>query len=133
MINKPCPPQKWGGLFHFTIMMYNVYVPKIRKFKLDNNNIYYQVISEWKYPNKSGYRDIGTSKTYDGAMELAKKVCYKERRNFCISTKEDPMFPDQFRYDNGEQGYIVTSKMGLDDWYYVARVVGVQRKRYRAV
>ena len=113
--------------------MYNVYVPKIRKFKLDNKNIYYQVISEWKYPNKSGYRDIGTRNTYEGAMELAKKVCYKERRNFCISTKEDPMFPDQFRYDNGEQGYIVTSKMGLGDWYYVARVVGVQNKRYRSI
>lgn len=65
----------------------------------------------------------------ESAMELAKKVCYKERRNFCISTREDPMFPDQFRYDNGEQGYIVTSKMGLDDWYYVARVVGIQNKR----
>lgn len=99
---------------------------------MDNENIYYQVISEWKYPNKSGYRDIGTSKTYEGAMELAKKICYKERWNFSRSTREDPMFPDQFRYDNGEQGYIVTSKMGLDDWYYVARVVGVvQRKDYK--
>lgn len=90
---------------------------------------YYIVVSEWLYPNESGrdiYYDYDTSQE---ALEYCKKIIECERSVFFDSCNTDPA-PVNAIIENGIcTGYIITCKNGLDDWWFIAKIIKVEYGR----
>ena len=105
---------------------------------------YYIVVEEWLYPNESGREIVGDFGRVIGGMEAdgdessialnkAKELAEAEEQNFEMACGTDCLPATQYDNKNGgnvnmstdEIGYIITSKNGLDDWYYAARIIPV--------
>lgn len=105
---------------------------------------YYIVVEEWLYPTESGREIIGDfDKTIGGmksggdetslVLNRAKELADAEEQNFELACRTDCLPPAQYNNKNGgnanmsidEIGYIITSKNGLDDWYYAVRIIPV--------
>lgn len=82
---------------------------------------YYLVVEEWNYPTESG-RDpsLLTYDSRDEAMSACHEMVEAERDNFIAATGMDCLPPEQC-----DTGFILTTRMGLDPYYYLARVVPV--------
>ena len=84
---------------------------------------YYLIVEEWNYPLESG-RDPHplTYDTPEDALAECHELAKLEADNFAVSTGMDCLPPQQC----GNDGVIITTKMGLDPFYYYARVVRVE-------
>jgi len=84
---------------------------------------YYLVVEEWNYPTESG-REVYAD-TFDTKAEaLAKcELIAKDEfvTNFAAAVGQDALPPGRC-----EDGTLVTTKMGLDPFYYYARVITVE-------
>lgn len=84
---------------------------------------YYLIVEEWNYPTESG-RDPHPL-TYD-TLEAALAACYalagENVGDLAASTRMDCLPPQQC----GSDGVIVTTKTGIDPFYYYARVIRVE-------
>lgn len=82
---------------------------------------YYLVVEEWNYPTESGH-DV-FDRTYDSkeeALAMCEYLASLESVTFHANAKQDALPPEQYY-----TGYIITTKAGLDPFYYYARVVEV--------
>lgn len=101
---------------------------------------YYVVVEEWLYPTESGRNIIGAFDVSSQASDQAESVLLKarelaeaEEENFEINCKVDCLPATQYCNVNGynanmskdEIGYIITSKIGLDNWYYAVRIIPI--------
>jgi len=102
------------------------------------------VVEEWLYPTESGRNVIGDygrvigGSSEDGdetslALEKARELAEAEEQNFEKACGVDCLPATQYNNKNGydanmsvdETGYLITSKNGLDDWYYAVRIIPV--------
>ena len=84
---------------------------------------YFIVVEEWNYPYESGREIAEIYDTYDEALEKAKSLCEDEMDNFCDNIGGDCLNPEELGGVN--KGVIITSKMGLDNFYYACRIFEV--------
>ena len=84
---------------------------------------YFIVVEEWNYPYESGREIAEVYDTYEEALEKAKSLCEDEMDNFCDNIGGDCLNPEELGGDN--KGVIITSKMGLDNFYYACRIFEV--------
>lgn len=86
---------------------------------------YFLLVEEWNYPTESG-REVHDLTYEEDEREDGIAACMKlandELPNFEASTKEDALPPE--RLGNGD-GVIITTRMGLDRFYYAARLLKV--------
>ena len=90
---------------------------------------YYLVVEEWNYPTESGREP--SQLTYDGldeAISACRELAEAERGNFTAVTGLDCLPPETC-----DTGYILTTRMGLDPFYYLARVVPVMSRMGRVL
>lgn len=90
---------------------------------MTNENPYYIVMEEWNYPCESGRNFVKDYDTFDEAMNCARKRCEEEETNFCENVKEDCLPAESFGGPGEDSGFIVTTRMGLDDFYYRCIVI----------
>jgi hypothetical protein len=90
---------------------------------MNKDNAYYVVITEWLYPTESG-RDLGGDyDTYDEALNVARQLVEDEcRDNWSEATHTDPSTID---FNSDSNGYIITDKSGLEDWWFQAKIIKV--------
>ena len=81
---------------------------------------YFVVVEEWNYPCESGRNIVDDFDTYDEALAKSMDMCENEMDNFCDNIKGDCLNPEEMSGD--ERGVIITSKMGLDKFYYACRI-----------
>jgi hypothetical protein len=95
----------------------------LKEQQMNKNNKYCIVVTEWLYPTESG-RDLeGDYDTYEQAIEAARQLVEDERRdNWTEATHTDPTTVD---YYIDSDGYIITDKSGLEDWWFQAKVIKV--------
>ena len=80
-------------------------------------------MEEWTYPCASGRNFVKDHDTFDEAMNCARKRCEEEETNFCENVKEDCLPAESFGGPGEDSGFIVTTRMGLDDFYYRCIVI----------
>lgn len=85
---------------------------------------YFIVHEEWNYPTESGREFVDDFDTYDKALAKAMQLCEDEMQNFCDSIKGDCLDPEELGGPN--KGVILTSKMGLDPFYYACRITEIE-------
>lgn len=83
---------------------------------------YYIVVEEWNYPCESGRNIVDDFDTYEDALKKCMDMCENEMDNFCHNIGGDCLNPEEL--GGNDKGVILTSKMGLDDYYYACRIVG---------
>lgn len=86
---------------------------------------YYIVVTEWRYPTESGRAVITDFDTKDEALVRCFELCDDELDNYGLVCG-DYLAPEHFKGGDGTEGVIVTSKNGLDDWYFKAKIVEVK-------
>lgn len=89
---------------------------------------YYIIMEEWLYPTESGREPVDvTFDTEEEALEFTESLGENELVTFEMQTREDPLAPQRHLPTCGDNGgTIVTSKNGLDPWYYAARVYKIE-------
>lgn len=89
-------------------------------------NKYFILVEEWNYPTESGREPIDVTfdenEKEDAIAYAHMKVC-DEVDNFGKVTNMDIGHTDMF---DDNSGYIVTTKMGLDPYYYAVRLILVE-------
>ena len=82
------------------------------------------VVEEWKFPTGSGREPCQrTFDTIEGALVKCLRLAENALRDFFdegVGGKVDALPPEMYN-----DGYIVTTKAGLDPYYYYARAVRV--------
>ena len=82
---------------------------------------YYLVIEEWNYPSESGREpSLNTYDSKEEALKVCRDMAESEVANFRTATGADTL-PVGWCHD----GAILTTKTGLDPYYYYARIVQV--------
>ena len=89
------------------------------------DNKYYIVVTEWLYPDESGREVITDFDTKDEALTRCFELCDDELDNYGLVCG-DYLAPEQYKDKNGVEGVIITTKNGLDDWYFKAKIVEVK-------
>jgi hypothetical protein len=90
---------------------------------MNKDNTYYVVVTEWLYPTESGRDLCGDYDTYEQALEVARQLVEDERRdNWFDATCTDPSTID---FNNDSNGYIITVKNGLEEWWFQAKIIKV--------
>lgn len=90
---------------------------------MNEDNAYYIVVTEWLYPTESGRDLYDDYDTYEEALEVARQIVEDERRdNWSEATNTDPYTIDFSRDSNG---YIITAKNGLEEWWFQAKIIKV--------
>lgn len=88
---------------------------------------YYIVVTEWNYPTDSGRDVIGDFDSMDEALVRCFELCDDELDNFGLACG-DYLAPEECDGNKGAVGgVIITPKNGLDDWFFVARVIAVEK------
>lgn len=82
---------------------------------------YYAVMKEWNYPCESGRDFVDDFDTYEEALAKSMEICEEEMDNFCANIGGDCLNPEELGGE--DKGVIVTSKMGLDHFYFACRIV----------
>ena len=82
---------------------------------------YYVLVEEWNYPTQSGRE--ARPETYnederDKALEKCLSIAEEEVENF-----EQHVMEDALPAEKTESGAIVTTRMGLDGFYFAVRLV----------
>ena len=90
-----------------------------------DNNKYYIVVAEWHYPTESGRDVIADLDTKDEALVSCFELCDDELDNYA-QVCGDYLAPEQYQDKDGNEGVVITSKNGLDDWYFKAKIVEVK-------
>jgi hypothetical protein len=91
---------------------------------MNRNGKYYIVVSEWLYPTESGRLLIDDFDTKDEALKNAREAVELERATFSESCKTDPTAVNQYT-DGTNDGFLITAKNGLDEWWFAAKVIEV--------
>jgi hypothetical protein len=86
---------------------------------------YYIVVTEWLYPTESGREVIADFDTRDEALVRCFELCDAELDNYSQACG-DYLAPEQYEDKDGNAGVVITSKNGLDDWYFKAKIVEVK-------
>ena len=86
---------------------------------------YYIVVTEWLYPTESGREVITDFDTKDEAFVRCFELCDDELDVYS-SECGDYLAPEQYEDKDGNEGVVITSKNGLDDWYFKAKIVEVK-------
>lgn len=84
---------------------------------------YYLILDEWNYPTESGREVLPYTYDEDEREEALKKclaLAVDEKENFMECTGEDAL-PVAWTPD----GTILTTRSGLDGFYYAARLVKI--------
>ena len=89
---------------------------------------YYIVVAEWNYPTETGRETIGDFDSKDEALTRGFELCDSEYDNF-YDNCGDPLPPEECKDEDGNSGVIITPKNGLDDWFYVVRIVEMRNFR----
>ena len=89
---------------------------------MNKNNKYYIVVTEWLYPTESGREVFNDFDDYDEALETAYSLVKDEIENFTEATKCEPT---PIIYSLNTDGYIITDKNCLKDWWFQAKIVEV--------
>jgi hypothetical protein len=90
-----------------------------------SENKYYIIVTEWLYPTESG-RDIGCDyDTLNEALEECKKIVESEINTYSKTCNTDPTPINSFKKNGNINGYLITAKNGLDEWWFQAKVVEV--------
>jgi hypothetical protein len=90
---------------------------------MNKDNAYYIVVTEWLYPTESGRDLCNDCDTYEQALETARQLVEDERRdNWSEATHTDPSTID---FNRDSNGYIITDKSGLEDWWFQAKIIKV--------
>ena len=89
--------------------------------------VYYILVEEWLYPTESGHDTCEhTFETPDDVLAYAAKKAEEEVANFRNATQCDCLPPAVYESAEGDAGgYIITTKMGLEPWYYACRIFRV--------
>ena len=83
--------------------------------------MYFLVVEEWNYPTESGQDpDQVVYYSLDEALDACEVMARAEMHNFSDVTELDCLPPARC-----DDGFILTTKMGLDPFYYFVRVVPV--------
>ena len=90
-----------------------------------DNNKYYIVMAEWLYPTESGREFFGDFDSKDKALVRCFEICDDEADNYA-QVCGDYFAPEQYEDKDGNEGVVITSKNGLDDWYFKAKVIEVK-------
>lgn len=93
--------------------------------RINMNAKYYIVVSEWNYPTESGREVITDFDTKDEALVRCFELCHDELDNYGLACG-DYLAPEQYKDDDGVEGVIVTSKNGLDEWYFKTKIIEVK-------
>lgn len=94
-------------------------------------NKYYLVVAEWLYPTESGHDvELLTFDTRGKAIQWCRTVCDTELANY-EDVCGDAMYPGLLKDEPTDEpkGYIILPKNGLDEWFFVAKVVEVSAER----
>ena len=95
---------------------------------------YYIMVEEWRYPTESGSDLIAdySADELDEALEKAESMVDAELENFRLSCcgSEWPMRHNNMNGGNpmmcpNEMGCMLTTKDGLDPWYYAVRLIPI--------
>lgn len=86
---------------------------------------YYIVVTEWLYPTESGREVITDFDTKDEALVRCFELCDDELDGF-FHVCGDYLAPEQYKDKDGNEGVVITSMNGLDDWYFKAKIVEVK-------
>lgn len=89
------------------------------------NNKYYIVVTEWLYPDESGREVITDFDNKDEALTRCFELCDDELDNYGLVCG-DYLAPEQYKDKDGNEGVTITSKNGLDDWFFNAKIVEVK-------
>ena len=89
------------------------------------NSKYYIVVTEWLYPNESGREVITDFDTKDEGLVRCFELCDDEVDNYGQACG-DYLPPEHFIDKDGVEGVTITSKNGLDDWFFNAKIVEVK-------
>ena len=94
---------------------------------MNENGMYYIVVGEWLYPNESGREIYYDCDTLEEALECSKKITECEKSAFFECCKTDPT-PVNAVTENGiyTVGHIITCKNGLDNWWFMAKIIKVE-------
>ena len=90
-------------------------------------NPYYIVVEEWNYPTESG-REVCdlTFDSLEEAIAKCKEFAGYAEQNFEDNVKQD-VLPPAITEDKGKSnGVIITTRTGLDPFYYYARVITME-------
>lgn len=90
----------------------------------------YSVVTSWLYPTESG-RDVCSwdFESREEALEAAEQLCKEEKDNFEKATGCDAFAPNLVK--DGSY-FIITSKNGLDEWFFSAEVVELVGNKLRS-
>lgn len=86
---------------------------------------YYIVVAEWLYPTESGRDVIIDADTKDEALVRCFELCDDELDNYG-QVCGDYLAPEQYKDKDGNEGVVITSKNGLDDWYFKVKIIEVK-------
>ena len=90
---------------------------------MNEDNAYYIVVTEWLYPTESGRDLCGDYDTYEQSLEVARQLVEDERRdNWSEATHTDP---PTIEFNIDSNGYIITDKSGLEEWWFQAKIIKV--------
>ena len=85
------------------------------------------VVVSCNYPCESGRNIIDDFSNYNSAMECAYKLINLEKQNFICSCGDAfPINEMKVCGENEYNGYCITSKNGIDDYFYVTKVIKVK-------
>ena len=84
---------------------------------------YYMVVDEWCYPTETGRDFLMDFDSLEEALKWSESKCESETWNFADVTGCDPCAPERFK--GAYEGYVISPKNGLDDWWYAVKVVPV--------
>lgn len=90
-----------------------------------NNDKYYIVVAEWLYPTESGRDVIADLDTKDEALVSCFELCDDELDKYGLACG-DYLASKQYKDKDGNEGVVITSKNGLDEWYFKAKIVEVK-------
>lgn len=96
---------------------------------MNENGYYYAVFLEWLYPTESGRDFLDDFDTEEDALEAAKKACEDELRNYGAACGGDALPPSPYAStapNASPQGYCLTAKNGIDEWWFAAKVLPVK-------
>ena len=89
-------------------------------------NKYYVVVIEWNYPTETGRDIVADFDSRDEAMAKAFETARDELDNF-KQVAGDALSPEECEGSNGDVGgVIITPKNGLDEWFFIARVLEIE-------
>lgn len=93
---------------------------------MNKKNRYYIVVTEWLYPTESGREIFNDFDDYDEALETAYNLVQDEIENYTEATKCEPSpITYNLKETLNTDGYIITDKKGLKDWWFQAKIVEV--------